>query len=74
MPQAGSWSGRSHEAALGMFRRASIDVSTFSEYANAVASALRSGSGAIGAARAVLLNTADQVDQGPLNVTDQWGS
>jgi hypothetical protein len=72
MPQAGSWSGRSHEAALEMFRRASIDASTFSEYANAVGSALRSGSGAIGAARTVLLNTADQVDQGPLNVTDQW--
>jgi hypothetical protein len=72
MPEASSWSGRSHDAALAMFQRASGDASTFSEYADILASALRRGCGGIGAARTVLLNTADQVDQGPLNVTDQW--
>ena len=72
MPETKAWSGRSHEAATEMFGRASRDVSKFSEYANAVASALKNGSGTIGSARSALLNEADQVDQGELNVTDQW--
>jgi hypothetical protein len=72
MPAAEAWSGHSHDAALEMFRRASNDASEFSKYANAIASALRGGSAGIGAARTALLTTADQVDQGPLNVSDQW--
>ncbi|WP_235658294.1 hypothetical protein [Mycolicibacterium moriokaense] len=72
MPEIKAWSGRSHEAAAEMFGRASRDASTFSEYANAVASALKNGSGTIGSTRTALLNKADQVDQGELNVTDQW--
>ena len=72
MPEIKAWLGRSHEAAAEMFGRASRDASTFSEYANAVASALKNGSGTIGSTRTALLNKADQVDQGELNVTDQW--
>ncbi|MDT5331147.1 MAG: hypothetical protein QOF31_2444 [Mycobacterium sp.] len=72
MPETKAWSGRSHEAAAEMFGRAGRDASRFSEYANAVASALKNGSGMIGSARGALLNKADQVDQGELNVTDQW--
>lgn len=72
MPETRAWSGLSHEAAEAMFGRAERDASNFSEYANAVASALSNGSRAIGSARTALLNKADQVDQGPLNVTDQW--
>jgi hypothetical protein len=72
MPETKAWSGRSHEAAAEMFGRVGRDASKFTEYANAVASALKNGSGRIGSARAALLNKADQVDQGELNVTDQW--
>ncbi|WP_286149191.1 hypothetical protein [Mycobacterium sp. IS-1496] len=72
MPEARAWEGRSHEAASAMFGRANTDATELSEYAHAVASALRNGSSAIGAARNALLNKADQVDAGPLSVTDQW--
>ena len=72
MPETRAWSGRSHDAAVAMFGRASRDASKVAEYANEVASALRHGSATIGAARSALLNKADEVDQGPLNVTDQW--
>ena len=72
MPETRAWSGRSHDAAVAMFGRASRDASKVAEYANEVASALRHGSATIGAARTALLNKADEVDQGPLNVTDQW--
>jgi hypothetical protein len=72
MPETQAWSGRSHDAASAMFGRASRHATSFSEYANGVASALRTGADAIGPARTALLNAADQVDAGPLNVTDQW--
>lgn len=72
MPETQAWSGRSHEAASAMFGRASRHASSLSEYANGVASALRTGADAIGSARTALLKAADQVDAGPLNVTDQW--
>lgn len=72
MPETRAWSGRSHEAASAMFGRANRDASKVSEYAKAVAAALKSGGSAIGQARAALLAKADQVDAGPLNVSDQW--
>lgn len=72
MPETKAWAGKSHEAASAMFGRAERDATRFSEYAKAVASALSNGSGTIGTARTALLNKADQVDQGPLNVNDQW--
>jgi hypothetical protein len=72
MPETKAWSGRAYDAASAMFGRASRQASTFSAYAKGVASALRTGADAIGPARTALLNAADQVDAGPLNVTDQW--
>jgi uncharacterized protein YukE len=72
MPETKAWSGRSHDAATAMFGRAEKDASTFSSYAQDMAAALQNGSGTIGQARSALLNKADQVDAGPLNVTDQW--
>jgi uncharacterized protein YukE len=72
MPETKAWSGRSQKAASAMFERAERYASTFSDYANDMAAALQHGSGTIGPARAALLNKADQVDAGPLRVTDQW--
>ncbi len=72
MPEAKSWSGRSHGAAAAMFIRAERDALKFSEYADAVAAALSGGAESIGSARRTLLAKADEVDSGPLNVTDQW--
>ena len=67
-----SWSGRSHDAAAAMFTRAERDAVKFSGYADAVAAAFSGGSESIGSARRTLLAKADDVDAGPLNVTDQW--
>ncbi|ORA32152.1 hypothetical protein BST13_23565 [Mycobacterium aquaticum] len=72
MPEARGWSGRSHEAAEAMFGRARRQTLKFSAYANAIAAALKNGSGTIAPARNALLNKAAEVDHGPLNVTDQW--
>jgi uncharacterized protein YukE len=72
MPEAKAWSGRSQEAASAMFGRAERDARTFAAYATDLAGALRHGSATIGSARAALLTKAEQVDAGPLNVTDQW--
>jgi hypothetical protein len=55
-----------------MFGRANRDASKVSEYAKTVAAALDTGGSAIGQARAALLAKADQVDAGPLNISDQW--
>ena len=72
MPETNAWSGRSQQAASAMFGRAERNASTFGAYGHDLAEALRHGSGTIGPARAALLNKADQVDAGPLEVTDQW--
>jgi hypothetical protein len=72
MPETRAWSGESHDAASEMFGRAESEASKFSEYANAVASALKSGAGSIGGARTTLLAKADELDAGPLSVSDQW--
>jgi len=72
MPETRAWSGKSHEAASAMFGRAEREASKFSEYANGVASALRSGAESVGGARRTLLAKADELDAGPLNVSDQW--
>lgn len=55
-----------------MFGRAEREASKFSEYANGVASALKTGAESIGAARCTLLAKADELDAGPFNVSDQW--
>jgi len=72
MPETRAWSGKSHEAASAMFGRAEREASKFSEYANAVASALAGGAGSIGGARKTLLAKANELDAGPLNVSDEW--
>jgi len=72
MPETRAWSGKSHEAASAMFGRAEREASKFSEYAYGVASAVRSGAESIGGARRTLLAKADELDAGPLNVSDQW--
>lgn len=72
LPEVEGWSGAAHDAATGMFGRADLQAQQFTDYAKAVATALKNGAGAIGAARAALLAKADLVDAGPLNVTDQW--
>ncbi len=71
LPETRGWSGAAHDAATGMFGRADARAQQFSAYTTAVAAALTSGAGTIGCARA-LLSKADQVEAGPLNVTDQW--
>src|SRR5690349_11491249 len=71
MPETKSWSGRSHDAAAAMFTRAEREALKFSGYADAVAVALSRGAESIGSARRTLLAKADEVDAGPLNVTDQ---
>lgn len=72
LPETRGWSGAAHDAATGMFGRADARAQQFSAYTTAVAAALTSGAGTIGSARAALLTKADQVEAGPLNVTDQW--
>lgn len=72
MPESRTWKGAAHDAATEMFRRATKRSSSFKTYAEAFADALRSGSSAIGKARTELLARADDIDAGPLRVTDQW--
>lgn len=55
-----------------MFQRATERSSAFSAYAEAFAQALQSGGAVIGKARTDLLMKAEEVDSGPLSVTDQW--
>ncbi|MGV0606971.1 hypothetical protein [Mycolicibacterium sp. XJ1904] len=55
-----------------MFGRAEHQASTFSDYAKAVSAALSRGAESIGSARKALLAKADELEGGPLNVTDQW--
>ncbi len=66
------WRGRAHDAATGMFRRATDRASRFLDYAAAVARALNRGSDSIGRAQNEVLRFADEVDRGELRVTDQW--
>lgn len=72
MPETRGWSGAAHDAAADMFRRAATRASTLKNYADAFAGALEAGSASIGSARAAALARADEIDSGPLNVTDQW--
>lgn len=72
MPEAEAWAGQAHEAAGKMFFRATTKASDFAHFTEAVASALLAGSATIGAARAALLNHADEIDRGELSVSDMW--
>lgn len=72
LPEVRAWSGTAHDAATGMFGRADTKAEQFARYTSAVAKALDGGAESIGRARRTLLDKADEVDAGPLNVTDQW--
>lgn len=72
LPDAGVWQGHAHEAATGMFRRATNQTSDFAAGAGAVGTALSKGDSTIGAARYWLLRAADDIDEGELRITDQW--
>ena len=72
MPESRGWAGEAHKAAADMFDSATERSSAFKNYAETFAGALESGSASIGKARTELLATADEIDSGPLNVTDQW--
>ncbi|HJT95487.1 MAG TPA: hypothetical protein VJ777_26710 [Mycobacterium sp.] len=72
MPETKAWSGEAHEAASGMFDRAHKTTTAFSDYTTAIGNALNEGAGTIGAARKALLDKADEIDGGPLSVSDMW--
>jgi hypothetical protein len=72
MPESADWAGQAHDAAGRMFARATDRSSAFKTYAETFAGALESGSAWIGNSRAELLAKADEIDRGPMNVTDQW--
>ena len=72
MPESGDWAGQAHAAADTMFGRATVRSSQLKNYADAFATALADGSARIGKTRSELLTKADEIDSGPLNVTDQW--
>ncbi|WP_232315721.1 hypothetical protein [Mycobacterium celatum] len=72
LSEAGGWEGQAHDAAMGMFRRATHQTSDFATGVGAVGAAVSNGDSTIGAARYRLLRAADDIDQGELHVTDQW--
>ena len=70
MPETKAWSGDAHDAASDMFDRAHKTTTAFGDYTTAIGNALNEGASTIGAARTALLDKADEVDSGPLNITD----
>ncbi|KUI07763.1 hypothetical protein AU192_09825 [Mycobacterium lehmannii] len=72
MPETKAWSGQAHDAASAMFGRARQTTSEFSRYTTAIGNALSEGAGTIGTARKALLDKADEIDRGPLNVSEGW--
>lgn len=72
MPETKAWQGPAHDAASEMFDRAHRSSAQFSDYTGAIAKALEAGADRIGAARKALLDKADEVDRGSLNVTEGW--
>ncbi len=72
MPETRAWEGPAHDAASAMFDRAHHSSVEFSGYIAAIAKALEAGADRIGAARKALLDRADEIDRGPLNVTEGW--
>lgn len=72
MPETKAWDGPAHDAASTMFDRAHKSATVFGSYATAVGNALAEGASVIGAARKALLDKADEIDRGPLNVSEGW--
>lgn len=67
-----AWSGQAHDAAAGMFGRATDRSSAFKNYTDRVAETLQRGGASIGSWRTSVLAKASEIDASPLNVTDQW--
>lgn len=72
MPETKAWDGPAHDAATGMFDRARKSAIAFSDYTTAVGQALDDGAETTGAARKALLHKADEIDRGPLSVSERW--
>jgi len=72
MPETKAWDGPAHDAAAGMFDRAHRSATSFGDYTAAIGHALAEGAAVIGRARKALLDKADEIDRGPLNVTEGW--
>ena len=72
MPETRSWAGTAHDAATDMLGRAHRSAEKFRDHLSSVAGALTAGSSTLGAARRALLDRADQIDAGPLNVSEGW--
>lgn len=72
LPEMKAWSGTSHDAADGMFRRAAKAGATISDYSDDFGSALNTRSYPLLHAKDSLLADAREIEQGDLWVTDQW--
>jgi hypothetical protein len=72
MPETKAWSGHARDAASEMFDRAHNTTAAFSDYTAVIGHAFNEGASIIGAARKALLDKANEVDRGPLNVSEGW--
>ncbi|NVN50301.1 hypothetical protein HLY00_1468 [Mycolicibacterium hippocampi] len=72
MDETRSWEGPAHTAASKMFNRGHTHATEFGDYTAAIGKALCDGATSLGATRTALLNKADEIDSGELQVTDQW--
>lgn len=72
MPETRSWAGPAHDAATGMFDRAHRSTESLRDHLTALGTVLSDGANTIGAARNALLRKADEIDAGPLNVSEGW--
>lgn len=72
MPESKAWQGPAHTAASTMFDRAHHSSAQFSDYTAAIAKALEAGADRLDTARKALLDRADEIDRGPLTVTEGW--
>lgn len=72
LPEMQAWSGRSHDAADEMFRRAARVGVTISDYSDGLGTTLNTQSYPFGHAKDALLAGVIGVERGDLWVTDQW--
>jgi hypothetical protein len=67
-----AWKGDAHDAATGMFGRATEQTSHFRDAGTGVGEAQKNGGSSISDARFWLVKAADVIDEGKLFVADQW--
>jgi uncharacterized protein YukE len=72
LPEGRAWEGPAHDAASAMFDRAHRSAANFSDYTTSLAKVLTKGGDTIGHARKALLDKADEIDSGPLHVSEGW--